>query len=292
MNELDIISELGLRLESVQESINSEIKNTTAKSLPNVYIVGCPRSGTTALLQYLSSTNYWCYPSNLITRFSKSVYIGSLVQQLIDNNETITFESTYGRSHGLLNTNEFFHFFRRFFPNDDIRHLSDEELQLVDTDKIAMEISSICKAFDKPFVSKALMMQANLAHFSRLMPNDIWLYISREQGDIERSIFKARLDEYGDASVWWSAKPSNYLDILHLEANEQISMQVEGVTRDIENGLAMVPESNKLEVSYENFIKKPEEVYLELQKKYIALSGRDIKFPSPPSNSGIKIKGK
>lgn len=286
MNELELINELNERLSEVQGNVNRELIHS---SLPTTYIIGCPRSGTTALMQYLSTTGCWSYPTNFLTRFSQSVYIGSLVQELLfnanfglikDNNVT-DFKSDYGRSYGALNSNEFFHFFRRFFPNNDIRFLTTDELNKVNIASLLKEIDSIVLAQQKPFLTKGLMLQYNLDFFSNLMPSNIFLYIKREAKFVMQSIYKARIRECDGVHQWWSAKPEEYSFLKNKSVEEQIAGQVYFTELAIESALEKLPLDNKLIVNYEDFIVDPEKTYRDLLNKYellgVHLPYREIK---------------
>lgn len=276
LTELELISELNNRLASVQCGVNQEARENLG---PTTYILGCPRSGTTALLQYLANSGSWTFPTNLLTRFSRSTYIGTLVQELLFNpnyglvkqDNCIDFTSDYGRSSGALNANEFFHFFRRFFPNNEISHLSDNLLKQVDTEELEKEIRSICQITQKPFLTKGLMLQFNLGYFFKKMPNSIFLFIKRDEEFVMQSIYKARIKESGDIKKWWSAKPKEYENLLAKSTEEQIAGQVYYTNKAIEHGLENIPSDNKLVITYEDFINDPAGLYSDLLLKYQAL---------------------
>jgi len=276
LTEYEIITELNSKLGEIQDGINVKTQGT---SLPMTFVVGCPRSGTTALLQYLANIGTWTYPTNFLTRFSGSPYIGTLIQELlfnknfglIDQKSSIDFKSNYGRSLGALNANEFFHFFRRFFPTNEIKHLNKEQLALVDTQNLQREIASVCELTQKPFLSKGLMFQYNLEYFYQRLPHSIFVYIKRENEFVMQSIYNARIKESGDAKQWWSAMPAEYKVLKDKEPEEQIAGQVYFTNLAIETALEKIPLSNKLVVKYEDFVSNPEKVYRNLVNRYRTL---------------------
>lgn len=110
---------------------------------PVSMIIGCPRSGTTLLLQFMAKTGNFAYPSNLLARFAYAPYIGILIQEMIFNKNywhqndfydvesDFEFSSDLGKSKGVLAPNEFFHFWRRFMPNfEHLFHISPHETWL------------------------------------------------------------------------------------------------------------------------------------------------------------------
>src|SRR5690554_2255771 len=52
------------------------------------FIVGCARSGSTLLYQYLAKTNLFAYPTNLVSRFFYAPYVGARIQQLLLDNDS------------------------------------------------------------------------------------------------------------------------------------------------------------------------------------------------------------
>jgi hypothetical protein len=66
---------------------------------PVLLVVGCPRSGSTLITQWLSNLGVFSYPSNLLSRFFKAPYIGALIQKMLTDpdyafqDELIDFEA-------------------------------------------------------------------------------------------------------------------------------------------------------------------------------------------------------
>lgn len=271
MTELELIEKLNGLLSQIKISPDVE-----KEKLPSTYIIGCPRSGTTALLQYLSSTGIWVYPTNLITRFSSSPMIGLLVQKLlfsksyglINSEQEMSFSSDLGRSKGALNTNEFFHFFRRFFPNSDIRFLSDDELKEVNINELKKEIELLTSIDNKPFLSKGLMFQYNIEYFKNYFKDDLFIYIKRDPLYVMQSIYLARIKQFGSTTSWWSAKPREYAELKNKSDFEQIAGQVLYTEMEIENSLSSVSEDNKLIISYEEFVDSPQAFLEIIKEKY------------------------
>jgi hypothetical protein len=276
MSELEIIDLLNTKAYLIQEHERNNFNKGVLPVIPPLFIVGCPRSGTTILSQYLANTGTWVFPTNLLTKFAKTTYLGSLVQSLFCLNQNkseqnISFHSTYGRSENLMDINEFLHFFRQFFPNHDIRHLDNEELEKVNLSDLEKDIQLISSLYNKPFLSKNMMMQYNLDYFNSKMSPAIYLYIKRNPDSVAKSIYKARLDEHGDENIWWSAKPKEYEQLKKLSVRDQIAGQIKYTNKAIEQGLSKVPDKYKLQITYEEFIANPYEIYMEILFKYKTL---------------------
>ncbi|MFM2588585.1 sulfotransferase [Vibrio sp. TBV020] len=289
MDEITLIKELERLLKPVQDRVRKGSSQFMKTDFCHAFILGCPRSGTTALLQYLSYTNAWNYPTNLLTRFSSSLYVGMLFQRLmfdekfglIRNSSNIDFSSEYGRSKGAMNANEFFHFFRHYFPNQTIRYLNKEELSKVDCVSLRKDLDIICELNNKPFLTKALMFQYNLDFFSNKLGKVLYIYIRRDPIYNMQSIYKSRLSEMEGASHWWSAKPKQYKSLKDRNIFEQIAGQVLYSNYEIEECLKSIPSDNKLILDYERFVEDPEGVFSLIKSKYDKLgvtlrSDRDV----------------
>ncbi|GAL12379.1 hypothetical protein JCM19233_3371 [Vibrio astriarenae] len=281
MNELDIIHRINSLLTGIKFDESESCKKN---KLPSTFIIGCPRSGTTALLQYLAQTQGWTYPTNFVTRFSACPTMGLLVQKLLFENsdefnkhqQSIEMYSEYGRSQGLLNTNEFFHFYRRFFPNNEVRYITPAELEKVDVSSMIEHISNFVSLDNKPFLSKGMMFQYNLNFFCQHLSEDIFLYIKRDPLYNMQSLYLARLKEFGCVEQWWSAKPRRFDELEDMSVYDQIAGQVLFTEQEIEKELDEVPDDRKLVVNYEEFVKNPnlvlEQLVLLYEKKGIHLS--------------------
>jgi hypothetical protein len=76
-----------IELENILNLLNSNLENTEKDLIsqfkepqyPVVFIVGVARSGSTLLYQYFAQSSFFSYPSNIISRFYKAPYIGSLI---------------------------------------------------------------------------------------------------------------------------------------------------------------------------------------------------------------------
>jgi len=281
MNELTRIELLNDALKHI-----SAPSPTTDTSLPNAYIIGCPRSGTTALLQWLASTKIWDFPTNLMARFSSSPYIGLLVQQMlqdmgaIGNLADISFESEYGRSKKTLDTNGFFHFFRRYLHINDIAHLTESQLYNASVTEMFKKLKEPSQLTSKPFLTKALMLQYNLPFFAPYCPTDLFLYIKRDPEFTMQSIYQARQNEFGSIHTWWSAKPAEYDWLKNKTPIEQIAGQVFFTEKAIEAGLEVINPKHYLVINYTELVQQPMLVLNRIIEKYsqlgVTLSAGDV----------------
>ena len=275
-----LLSELKELLSPVQRTIDCPLQ----PQWPVGCIIGNPRSGSTLLLQFMASTGVFSYPTNVLTRFSYAPYIGGLIQKMLfdpkydfhgdfaDIQSQINFESDIGKSKGALATNEFQHFFRNYMPNFDIEWLDDNALKKVDCKGMMKGLASIEKAFERPFITKANILQHNLEYFAREIACLLYFHIRRKPIFIMQSIFNSRKRYYGSQNVWWSVKPREYNNQLKdMDVYHQIAGQVYFTDMEIEKGLMHISDKNQLTIEYESFCENPEAVYEKIIEKYSVL---------------------
>lgn len=252
---------------------------------PAVLIMGSPRSGTTLLLQWLARTDRFAYPTNILSRFYGAPYIGAKIQlmltrhdfrnEIFDFNEEVPFASRLGKTRGALAPNEFWYFWRRFFPYGELQCLDERELERVDRRGFVSELAAIEAVFDKPFAMKGMFVNWNIPFISSMLPKVLFLYIKRHPFFNIQSLLEARVDYYGDKRAWYSFKPPEYITLRGLSPYEQVAGQIYHTNRAVEDGLGHVEAPKRLEISYEEFCSRPEAVYSDISDK-LSLQGCEI----------------
>ncbi len=262
--------------------------NTTTWPVGN--IIGNPRTGSTLLLQWLSSLNIFSYPSNLLARFYYAPYIGALIQNMLfdqaydfqnelsDIKSSVDFKSNLGKSQGALSTHEFQHFFRSFMPNFDPSYLLQQERSKINYKGIISGFATIEKAFNKPFITKNLMLQYHLEEYFTHHSNVIFFFIKRDPLFNMQSILISREKYYGTKDIWWSVKPKEYEELIKMDVYHQIAGQVYFTNKSIEKELQNIPEKNKIEIIYDQFCKCPGSYYDRIVEQY---KKHDYKIKTP-----------
>jgi len=262
----DLIKELSSLLQPTQIKCQEEVGEN---KFPFGFIVGNPRSGTTLFLQYLASLGCFSYPTNTLARFSYAPYLGALIQQMLfDNkfdpldelkwvNSDMEFNSALGKSTGHLSTNEFQHFFRNYITNYFPEYIPEEKFNKIDVKSMKQGLASIEHVFQKPFVTKLMLLQYNLSALHKKIPNSIFFYLKRDPYYVMQSIYLSRINYFGDVTQWWSVKPKEYELLREKNIYDQIAGQVYYTDIAIQKEMEQIPENNKMIVYYEDFCNNP-----------------------------------
>lgn len=287
-------------LEALSSELNAFLKTfgknrSQAKipELPPVFIVGAPRSGTTLVYQTLASTQAFAFPSNLMSRFYGSLRFASLVHKVVvdrrfdfhgefsDVVSEVGFDSRLGKTKGLAQPNEFWYFWRRFFPVSVPVKLTKSEMENADIENFVSEIAEMEEVFGRPVLMKAMLLCFNLQFVQSKMERVIFLYVKRDPISNARSLLKAREDYYGNLHEWYSARPGAYPELKDRTPFEQVIGQVLLTNREIEQQLAALPGETSIEVEYEAFCSNPGKVLDSVRSRYAALGFELDQFVVP-----------
>lgn len=297
-------------LEKYLEELNGNLECAERQLLyqkqqkyPVILVMGALRSGTTLTMQWLANTKEFAYPTNIMSRFYKAPIIGAKIQkmlfdpkynfrnEIIDFNEEIPYISQNGKTQGALSPNEFWFFWRRFFPYEEqkVDYLPDEKLEyVVDREKFLNEIYGIADVFQKPVAMKGLIANYNIGFLDHILKNVVFLYIKREPCSNIASVLEARKRQHGNIKDWYSFRIPEMEQLMKLsDPVMQAAGQVYFINQAIERALKRVSDERKMEVQYEQFCENPEKYYhilweklnrqgYEISKKYFGESRFEI----------------
>jgi LPS sulfotransferase NodH len=186
-----------------------------AASLPLVYVVGAPRSGTTLVHQLLARHLPLGYVDNVTARFWRRPSVGvALSRQVLGEPGTRAF--ALGSRHGVTDEpagpHEFGYFGRRWLRLDDAptHHLDDAAQARVDADGLGAALAELRSAFGRPVVLKNVICGFHARLLTAIHPPSLFVHVVRDTEEVARSILQARLDRYGEYGAWWSLKPSTW----------------------------------------------------------------------------------
>ena len=274
--KLEELENIFPELESVLGSAEGSILNKFKVPKKKVYfIIGCARSGSTLLYQYLAKTGYFVYPTNFLSRFYYAPYIGYRLQQaLLDfdvkgeifQQDSIknNFSSNLGKTKGPKQAHEFWYFWNRFFKFGELQQLSKEEISNVNWSLFLKELHALEEASKKPILMKAMNLNWNLKDLQKRIPNVHFIYIKRDILFNAQSLLLSRDKFFGDYKEWYSFKTPNYHSLKKLNPRVQVVEQVIANNTAIETQLESVKNTNKTIITYSNFCKQPLNIIQQL----------------------------
>jgi hypothetical protein len=269
----DDVESIFNELKSLITKVEPSVGNFDEKLYKNIFIFGCPRSGTTFLHQRLIKQLDVCYPTNFISRFFYSPYIGSLYQKLLYdldtrnevlNNQKIEETSLLGKTKGAMSPNEFWYFWREHFDVLESGYIANpNENQLK---SFYNSLNKIKNTFGKPIVLKGLIANNNIDKLINYNNDDIVIHIERNVDDNAKSLLRAREEFYNDENKWYSFKSDNYNELINKKPYEQTTGQVINTNNMIKNKTKNI--KYLIHIKYEDFCEN-ENKYIDKIKELL-----------------------
>ena len=273
-------------LNSSLAGANENYLNESEERFSKIFLMGPHRSGSTLFMQWLANTGLAAYPTNMLSRFFGSPLVGARIQQLLtdprynfrneilDFNSDINFSSDNGKTKGALAPNEFWYFWRRFLPFDELDYMPSDELrQKANLAGFRDELNALANIFGKPFAMKAMIMNQNIPELAEQFDKPLFIWIRRDPIFNIQSALEARKRQYGDIKTWYSFKIKEYPDLKDLNPLESVAGQIAAINRSVEQGIAALPEHEKLVIQYEDFCRRPEHYYSEITRRLLEQGG-------------------
>lgn len=272
-------------LEKVLEELNNEFKDSFSNELkctnrPIILIMGCPRSGSTLLLQYLSQLGVFSYPTNLIARFYKNPYVGIKIQQALYDFDPLNqldfkvkeekFSSTLGKTYGVEAPSEFWYFWRQYFnfSKSKNNYLNSDQLSKINTNEFITKLSAFENLISRPLVMKGMMLNWNIPFLHSIYDKFIFINLKRDIIPNAQSLLKARKKYFDNINEWYSFKPEEYNFLKNKKPGEQVVGQVYYTQKAVEEGLKNIPNKNIINISYKEFCENPFSLVKSIQNSF------------------------
>lgn len=278
--KISSLEKLLTELNSLLSSANTQLLTDRSEKHSKIFIMGPLRSGSTMFTQWLASSGLVAYPSNLLSRFFGAPLVGAKIQQLLtdqrynfrneilDFNSVTNFSSDNGKTKGALAPNEFWYFWRRFLPFNEVDYMSSEELvHKANLEGFRDELNALANIFEKPFAMKAMIMNQNIPELAEKFEKSLFIWIQRDPIFNIQSALEARKRQYGNLHTWYSFKIKEYPELKNLDPLESVAGQIAAINNSVEEGISVLSENQKLIVKYEDFCLRPEHYYSEITRR-------------------------
>lgn len=267
---------MSTQLQRLNSALSGAVSQQNASpQLPIIFVIGAPRSGTTLMLQWLTSLGCFAYASNLASRFYSNPYVGGLAHRaLLEEPEsrvlktelTANFQSVLGKTTGPHAPNEFWHFWRECFHihGNDVSAINKD--LLVENKLFEKGLAGLEEAFERPLALKGLILNWHLAELASLLPSSHFIFVSRNTADNAYSLYQAREKFFSTASEWYSFQYPGYAALKNLEPEEQVVRQVQDNNAAISDGLRHLATERVTTISYEAFCDDPSNLYARIRE--------------------------
>jgi hypothetical protein len=240
----------------------------------------------------LANSGAFGYPSNFIARFYAAPAVGALVQNMmidpdcqhrremgginIDQAGGAIYVSKSGKTDGFLGPNEFYYFWRRFYPVESYGEQVYIPLGSFSVDDFSAQLGALERVLGKPIVMKGIIANAILHEIQAKIPETRILHIQRDPLLVAQSILETRSQFYGDDRAWYSFRPPQCMSMDHLDPEIQVACQVHFSRQLLAGSIDKLPAEMILNVPYVEFCESPATTWGHIRKQLKKVPGIDI----------------
>jgi len=266
-----------------------QYQETSYRDLPETYptffVIGAPRSGTTLLMQLITTHLKVGYINNLVAAFWKAPEIGiRLSKKLLPLGMASSYESNFGRTTGISEPHEFGYFWRELLGEYAMEQPIDPTQDFVDWERMRRVLINMSHAFGLPVVYKTVQLSWRIEAMARALPRACFIRIRRDPVQNALSILQYRRTFYGDSEHWGSVKPSAYIWLKNEPYWKQIVGQIYFLEQETSRQIAAIGGRNVLEVDYQRLCTAPRQVLDDITA-LLQANGGDVERLSMPPDS-------
>lgn len=252
-----------------EESYGAEVGG----SMPGIFVVGAPRTGTTLLVQLLASHLEIGWISNLAAAFWRAPCTGiRLHRRLLGDDLDSSFHSRAGRTDTIAEPHEFGYFWTRLLGHG----LTEPEPgSSVDWAAARQTLSHMNRAWGRPIIYKAFQLGFHVTEAVAAMPRSLFVHVRRDPVDTALSILRTRVAMTGSDETWISLRPRGFEAYLDRAPAEQAAWQVLAIESTLSRQLEQVPEANVVELDFDDLARRPGAV-LERVRTALETQGRPV----------------
>jgi len=210
-----------------------------------IFIVGCPRSGTTMLYDHMARHPDLAWISNVSKKAAGSLAVIRLLGFFLRDGHPTEAKKVWGRfdiaDHHTLGRQDVTPAARRYFEKVVANHL---------------------RAAGKPrFLCKCPQNSLRIEFFDAIFPDAFFVHVVRDGRAVANSILRARKKHGGG---YWGCRPPEWRSILEHPMLEASGLQWKTIVEHaLRSGRALPPE-RYVEVRYEDLCDRPEETFLDV----------------------------
>ncbi|HET60334.1 MAG TPA: sulfotransferase [Chloroflexi bacterium] len=291
-----LIKALNYGLGSIEKSFLYLLR--VSYEVPNIWIIGPPRSGTTLLYQVLLKRYKFAYISNFASVFYKAPILATGIAHILFNSRdaVIEFESDYGKTSNWLGPHEAGAFWYRWFPKGDYVYVPPNALSQNHLKLLKREVIGLGLFMKAPVLFKNVYNSMRIAPIVETFPNACFLVCNRDPLDSAQSILNGRAKFYNDKSEWLSVPPKEVEQIRQHPYWQQVTEQVYYIYQQIDEDKQRYGTNRFLEIDYGQLCKSTHKTLQEIEEflveHSIELMAIDDVPEQFPFSTGQKVNDK
>lgn len=225
---------------------------------PLILVCGAPRSGTTLVYQTLINHLPVAYFSNLTSLFPRSPLTSLRLFQRFLAAPAARYDSFYGRTPGLAGSNDALYLWDRWLGPDRARppeSLLDEAIADM------QQFFAACDGlFNRPLVNKNNNLNVSAHLVAAALPHAHFVCVTREPGQLARSLYRARLDIHGTDATPYGLAAGVPTDGSDTDPVRSVCEQAMFFQRVAKMQQARIGADRFSIVRYEEFCRRPREL--------------------------------
>lgn len=250
---------------------------------PPLFVVGVPRSGTTAVYLHLVNRFEVAYFPNVAKANPYACVLAAAGGRALLSRHRQTYTHRYGNVEGAMAPSDGWDIFNRWFP-----HYGHEgprpgarlhELRTI--------VALYERIFRAPFLNKNNANSTRVPDLAGLFPGSLFVRVRRDPVPTTLSLLEAREANAVAVGEWWSAAPPQFHADEFTDPVEQAVAQVWGVGRALDAALDALPRVRWITVDYEQVCSDPGPLERWVRDRWSA-AGVALRTHTLPPGHGLR----
>ena len=249
-----------------------------AEQWPTIQVLGVPRSGSTLLMQAISSALDVGYIDNLTATFWKAPVSGiRLSRKLLPRRNTTSFQSAFGRTTAINEPHEFGYFWFPLLGYTEMREPDDPAAHPIDWARVRLLLTNICAAFESPVAFKNFLLMWHVREMAQVLPKTCFVWIRRDPVENALSLLRMRREFLGSENQWASMRPREYAWLKDEPYWVQVAGQVFFIEQTMRRQFEQASDLHVLECDLSDLRRRPDAV-LEQVCELAGAAGTDLRI--------------
>lgn len=231
---------------------------------PPTFIVGPPRSGTTAVYLLLANSLRMSFIPQFARQHPNAPVIAATFARA-KFGYTPTFRNDHGHVLGGPGApSDGWEVFHRWFPRYDLS----EAVRTKRLHELRTIVRCLENIYGGPFVNKNNNHGPRVSYLAELFPDALFIHVERDLYANVRSLLEARRANEVAANEWWSTVPPNLWREPFSRELERCVATVWDTNRDLREQLGQLEETRSIHLPYERTMQRPVQLLDQLGAWY------------------------